>query len=103
MAKGRARAGAQPGSVTYFYLVTTTARGYQRSDAQRRRERAVVTKTVNQEGGSCSFYVTHGGPYDFVSIATNVSPAGALKITEAINKSGYVRAIMFWGEFSPRK
>lgn len=95
----RVASAAPPAKVdaTYFYLITTTPLGFDQTPAQRSKARAAVNETVTEVGGKCTFFAVHGSSYDFVSVVTGVDPAGAQKIAEAIDASGFVKATMIWG------
>ena len=89
--------GVAKDEVTYIYLVKDTAKGAMLSPGGRRRDVNSVNSLVKKEGGQCRLYSTKGAPYDFVSVISGVSPAGAIRIAEGIEKGGAVKATLISG------
>jgi uncharacterized protein with GYD domain len=79
--------------VTYFFLVSRTQQGRSQRETALRRAQARVTETVRAEGGRCELYSTMG-VHDYISRVTGVSISGALRIGQAIESSGNVKATM---------
>ena len=87
--RGRARRGHEPASeiITYFFLTQYTASWHSITEIQALRDR--VTQLVVSEGGRCKLFLTPGSIYDSISIVEGVTPAGALRIAEAIQLGGH--------------
>lgn len=93
--KGAARAAHE--QVTHFFLVKHTERGAVQTPAFKKKGINDVTKAVRKEGGQCHLYTTRGAAFDYVSVITGVSHAGAVRIATAIEKRGTVKATLCSG------
>jgi uncharacterized protein with GYD domain len=94
---GKHPKGAAKDEVTYFYLIKHTDKGTVQSAAQKKKGVNDVTKVVKQEGGKCGLYSTRGAPFDYVSVATGITTAGAVRIAAEIEKRGTVKATLISG------
>ena len=83
--------------VTYFYLIKHTDRGSVQRAAAKAKGQSDVNKTVTAAGGRCTLYLTRGGPYDYVSVMTGLSPAAAVEIAAEIESRGTVKATLIPG------
>jgi uncharacterized protein with GYD domain len=77
--------------VAYFFLIT---RNNSVNETQRVKGRADITKLVRKEGGKCRLYMTSGSAFDFVSVVTGITCAGAIRIATEIERSGIVKATL---------
>ena len=84
----RPRATAANDTVVYFFLTTYAPSWRNLSDDDMTKYRDNVTAQVTAEGGTCKLYLTQGTGYDSVSVVQGVSPAGALRIADEIQKDG---------------
>lgn len=84
-------------AITYFYLVKNTDKGATQSAARSRQEQAAVSRKVKKEGGNCTLYATTGGPYDYVSVVTDISAEAAIEIAMQIEKGGRVKVTLLGG------
>lgn len=89
--------GAVKDEITYFFLIKDTDKGTALSAAQRKNDTSRVTKAVQKEGGQCHLYSTRGAPFDYISVITGVSTAAAVRIAEAIESRGTVKATLVSG------
>lgn len=89
--------GIEKDEITYFFLIEQTEKGAAQSEAQRRRGMNDVNKAVKKEGGQCRLYASTGAAFDYVSVITGVSIAGAIRIAAAIEQGGNVRATLLPG------
>lgn len=89
--------GVAKDQVTYFFLVKHTEQGAVQSAAQKKRGVNDVTKVVRKEGGQCYLYSTRGAAFDYVSVITGISTAGAVRIAVEIEKRGTVKATLLSG------
>ena len=78
-------------TVTYFFLMTHNAQGAQQTAKVKQQAIADVTKAVSDEGGKCALFVTKGGPYDYVSVMSGISAAGAIRLANFIEGRGTVK------------
>jgi uncharacterized protein with GYD domain len=88
--------------VTYFFLVKRTQKDA--TDAQKKKARQDINKIIKQEGGTCRLYATSGGAsFDFVSVVTGITTAGAIRIAAELDKPGTVKATLVAGleNFAP--
>jgi len=83
--------------VTFFFLVKHTERGVVQSAAQKRKAVSDVTKVVRKEGGQCHLYSTRGAPFDYISVITKITPAGAVRVAAEIESRGTVKATLLSG------
>jgi uncharacterized protein with GYD domain len=83
--------------VTHFFLVKHTERGAVQTPAFKKKGINDVTKAVRKEGGQCHLYMTRGATFDYVSVITGVSHAGAVRIAVEIEKRGTVKATLCSG------
>jgi uncharacterized protein with GYD domain len=83
--------------ITYFFLIKHTEQGVRQSAAQKKQGINAVTQAVLKEKGKCTLYSTRGAAYDYVSVMTGISTAGAVRIAAAIESRGTVRATMLSG------
>jgi uncharacterized protein with GYD domain len=93
--------GAVKDELTYFFLVRRTEKDA--TEAQKKKARQDINKIIKQEGGKCHLYATSGAAYDFVSVVTGITAAGAIRIAAVIDKPGTVKATLVAGmeNFAP--
>lgn len=84
-------------AVTHFFLVKHTERGAVQTPAFKKKGINDVTKAVRKEGGQCHLYMTRGAAFDYVSVITGISHAGAVRIATEIEKRGTVKATLCSG------
>jgi uncharacterized protein with GYD domain len=77
--------------IVYFLLVSLTSKGRSEERAIIREDQRRVTELVNQLGGSCELFSTQG-PYDFISRIEGIPAVGAIRILQAIESAGNVKA-----------
>jgi uncharacterized protein with GYD domain len=93
--------GTAKDEVTYFFLVKRTEKNA--TEAQKKKARQDVNKIIKQEGGTCHLYTTNGAPFDFVSVVTGITVAGAIRVAAELDKPGTVKATLVAGleNFTP--
>ena len=79
-------------TITYFFLMTHNEKGAQQTPRVKQQAIAEVTKAVRDEKGACILYLAKGSAYDYVSVMTGLSPAGAVRIANVIESRGTVKA-----------
>lgn len=84
--------GADTETVTYFFLMTHNEKGAQQTPKVKNDAIAEVTRAVRGEKGACILYLAKGSAYDYVSVMTGLSPAGAVRIANVIESRGTVKA-----------
>ncbi|MBR0754017.1 hypothetical protein JQ604_17675 [Bradyrhizobium jicamae] len=89
--------GADADEITHFYLISRTEKGRSQSDADKKRGANDVTKAVQKAGGQCRLYSTRGSAHDYVSVITGIGPAAAIRLVEAIESTGAVKATLVSG------
>jgi uncharacterized protein with GYD domain len=87
--------------VTYFFFVKRTEKNA--TEAQKKRARQDINKIIKREGGTCRLYATSGASFDFVSVVTGITTAGAIRIAAELDKPGTVKATLVAGieNFAP--
>jgi uncharacterized protein with GYD domain len=87
--------------VTYFFLVKRTEKDA--TEAQKKKARQDINKIIKQEGGKCHLYTTNGASFNFVSVVTGITAAGAIRVAAVIDKPGTVKATLVAGleNFAP--
>jgi len=87
--------------ITYFFLVRRTDKNA--TEAQKKKARQDITKAVKQEGGKCRLYATNGSSFDFVSVVTGITAAGAIRVAAVIDEPGTVKVTLVAGleNFTP--
>jgi len=78
-------------TMTYFYLMTHNERGAQQTPKVKQQAIAEVTQAVRDEKAECILYLSKGAAYDYVSVMTGLSPAGAVRIANVIESRGTVK------------
>ena len=89
--------GTEKDAITYFYLISRTDKGRSQSEADKKRGANAVTKAVQKAGGECRLYSTRGSAHDYVSVITKIGPAQAVRLAEAIESTGAVKATLVTG------
>jgi uncharacterized protein with GYD domain len=89
--------GAAKDEMTYFFLIEQTEKGAAQSDSQRKKGMNDVTKAVRKEGGECHLFASTGAAYDYVSVITGISIAGAIRVAAVIEQGGFVKATLLPG------
>jgi hypothetical protein len=74
--------------LTYFFLITMTEKGKQRTNADIASDRTSTNAEVQKLGGRCALYHSRGAAYDYVSVMTNLSTADAIRMAEFLERSG---------------
>jgi hypothetical protein len=99
---GGTTGGPSPEPEIYFYLVTLTAFGWaQDYDSTIHNDHGRVSRFVRSLKGQCVLY-TVPGPYDWISMVTNVSGSDAIKIQQYIEETHYAKAILLPGKIDPK-
>ncbi len=93
----RVTRGGKKDEITYFFLVKHTDQGSVQTPAFKKRGINDVTSAVQKEGGQCRLYATRGGAFDYVSMISGVTPAGAIRIATQIESRGTVKATLLTG------
>jgi len=83
--------------LAYFYLIKHTDKGTRQNRREKEKGQNDVAKFVKGQGGACALYLTRGGPFDYVSVMTGLSPAAAIRVVAAIESRGTVKATLMIG------
>ena len=74
---------------TFFLLFKFTEEGIRNVKRQNERVRR-ANQIVRTAGATCHFYLTVAGPYDMISVVTNISDRDLLRLVLALNSLGTV-------------
>lgn len=90
---------------TFFLLFKFTDEGIR--NVRRQNERVKhANQMVRAAGATCHFYLTVAGPYDMISVVTNISDQDLVRLVLALNSVGtvtttVVKALPFYeGEYA---
>lgn len=74
---------------TFFLLFKFTDEGIRNVRRQNERVRR-ANQIVRDAGATCHFYLTVAGPYDMISVVTNISDRDLVRLVLALNSLGTV-------------
>jgi uncharacterized protein with GYD domain len=75
---------------TFFLLFKFTDEGIRNVKRQNERVRR-ANQMVTAAGATCHFFLTVAGPYDMISVVTNISDRDLVRLVLALNSVGTVK------------
>lgn len=83
----------------YIYLVSLTSKGRSQDENTIHADHASVTKFIKDPpiNGNCTLY-TVPGPYDYVSLVTDITGDNAIDVQRKIEEAGFAKAVLLPGK-----